>query len=501
MDEENKNVPQEEQAAPEETKKKKSKKNAAPAEEAVVEHAPMLAPEQIHREIKPLSSNAFLAFWQKIWRWWLGVWYGFSDRHPKLSKILYMVFFFIVFSEGVTIWQYIVMTFLPFAFGNANVSLDANGLLSGGGLWAQPFVWPAVALGSWTDAAGNPLNYAIFNEPVKFIVNMPVYAEDGITITGHTVETLLVSSTEKLTELISQYGTTYFAVDKAGQFTGEALQSLQCAGLGNFIAFEIAVFTAQCINFPLQRNITYRSKGNPYYQAMWYFIGWVLISIVTNAVWGIINPLLMLWNWNEALIGLIKTFITGGLSMLVFFFIFMIIFPNVDKVAKNARAKADKAKANGASAETLAPIEAKAKKAEETALEYNTRCARAKAISLANTRAVSYEAAVKNLERAKVAEQEASAKAAAADEKSKAKAEEAAAKAKATLEACEKRVPEYQQRASDAIDAKVKAMEAYVVALDEIIAAKTVRGEDVTKVLKSQSKLKKADQKATNNVA
>ena len=37
-------------------------------------------------------------------------------------------------------------------------------------------------------------------------------------------------------------------------------------GLGYFISYEVGSFLAQCINFPLQRNITFKSKGNPVYQ-------------------------------------------------------------------------------------------------------------------------------------------------------------------------------------------------------------------------------------------
>ncbi len=438
-----------------------------PEAEAAV-HAPLLTPEQIKSEVKPLSKNGFVAFWQKIWRAWLGAWYGFSDKHPKFSKILYMVFFFIVFSEGVTIWQYIVMTFLPFAFGNSGVQL-VNGAVTGGGLWAVPFVWPAVPIGSLVDAAGNSLNYAIFNEPVKLLVNIQ---KDGVW----SVETLLISSQADLITALGTYGTTYQAVE-AGKLVGEALPALQCAGLGNFIAFEIAVFTAQCINFPLQRNITYRSKGNPYYQAMWYFIGWVLISIATNALWGILNPFMIWWNWNEAVIGLLKTLITGGLSMLVFFFIFLIIFPNVDSVAKKADAKLAKAKEHGASAEKIAKLELKATRAHETALEYNTRCGRAKAISLSNTRALSFERT-----ETKLAQKQAVLDAAEGTP---------AEKTVADVELYKGLLPERQQLASDAIAAKYEAMQAYVDALDSIIAAKTARGEDTTKLLRSQSLLMK----------
>ena len=33
-------------------------------------------------------------------------------------------------------------------------------------------------------------------------------------------------------------------------------------GMGYFAAFAITLFLAQCVNFPMQRNITFKSKGN-----------------------------------------------------------------------------------------------------------------------------------------------------------------------------------------------------------------------------------------------
>ena len=104
-------------------------------------------------------------------------------------------------------------------------------------------------------------------------------------------------------------------------------------GLGNFLAFEVAVFTAQCINFPLQRNITFKSDGNPVIQAIWYFIGWVAISILVNAVWGFIGPVFEKLITDDSVINnLLKTFVTGGLSMFVFFFIFSGNMARIDVV-------------------------------------------------------------------------------------------------------------------------------------------------------------------------
>jgi hypothetical protein len=207
-----------------------------------------------------------LGFYQGIRKWWN----KFSHLHPVASHWIYQIVFFLVFSNGVTIWQFLVMLFLPYAFASlSNVE----------------FIWPQVSY-TWFDGA--TLTWGIFNEPIK-------YAEDGITV-------------------------------------------IVGGGLGNFIAFEIAVFTAQCINFPLQRNITFRSNGNPWWQGLWYFIGWVLISIGVNALWGFVGPvadhyLVDVWHLfinQEAckwLTDLLKTFITGGISMVIFFFIFKIIFP------------------------------------------------------------------------------------------------------------------------------------------------------------------------------
>ena len=200
-----------------------------------------------------------LAFFQSCRRKWK----RFSLYHPKLSKLLYQIFYFLVFSNAVTIWQYLVMLFLPHLFGL--------------GLASQEFIWPSITLWTWKD--GSEAIFGIFNEPVLY--------QNGEVIIG--------------------------------------------GGLGNFIAFEIAVFTAQCINFPLQRNITFKSKGNPYYQAMWYFIGWVLISVLVNACWGFVNMFMIYWGVVPALSNLLKTFITGGLSMIIFFFIFKIIFPEGEK--------------------------------------------------------------------------------------------------------------------------------------------------------------------------
>ena len=105
--------------------------------------------------------------------------------------------------------------------------------------------------------------------------------------------------------------------------TGEVLIG---GGLGYFISYEVGSFLAQCINFPLQRNITFKSKGNPVYQAMWYFIAWVAISLICNGFNNLWMPIAQQYV-APAIYNLLVTFITGGVSMIIFFFVFKIIFP------------------------------------------------------------------------------------------------------------------------------------------------------------------------------
>ena len=282
----------------------------------------MTAADEAKLQPKPLSQNGFVAFWQKIWRWWQGVWYGFSEKHPKLSNLIYMVFFFIVFSYGVTIWQFLVMTFLPYALT---------------GLGTESWGWPNIVF-----------------------------------------------------DFANENGATYMIFGDAN-------------GLGYFLAFEIAVFTAQCINLPLQRNITYRSHGNPVWQAMWYFIGWVGVSIFTNALWGIVYPFIdTLWGWPDFVITLIKTVITGGVSMVVFFFIFLVIFPDVNKTEAKRKAALEAAKESG-DAEKIA----KAQEQYDIALEHKRRFDAEKSYasvnSIAEAKINGYNGMKNKLEKAKAA--------------------------------------------------------------------------------------------------
>jgi len=64
----------------------------------------------------------------------------------------------------------------------------------------------------------------------------------------------------------------------------------ETGGMGYFAAFAITLFIAQCVNLPVQRNITFRSTGNVGYQIAWYVVAFVLITIVCTFLMGLSTP-------------------------------------------------------------------------------------------------------------------------------------------------------------------------------------------------------------------
>lgn len=184
-------------------------------------------------------------------------WNKFTKKHPKVSKWIREGGLFFIFSNLVTIVQYLIYAFLPNLLGIKLASIA----------WS----WPAV--------------------PAKLF---------GIEFTWNAIG----------------YDVLYDA-------TGNVIVG---GGVGYLIAMLVGSFLAQCINFPLQRNITFRSKGNPVLQAMWYVMAWIVITFMVNSincVWvAVASQLLPNWLYN---IG--TTLLMGGISMVIFFFVFKIIFP------------------------------------------------------------------------------------------------------------------------------------------------------------------------------
>lgn len=198
---------------------------------------------------------------QRMTDWWNKKWNGFCGKHPTGAKWIYQLFYFWVFSMSVTVFQYLMFTFLPYVFGIQ--------------LAGTEFMWPKIPI----HVFGFDFNWNVLGYEV--VRNSAGEVEIG-------------------------------------------------GGLGYFISYELGTFLAQCINFPLQRNITFKSHGKISWQIMWYLIAWALISLVCNGVNGLWMPIVQNF-FAPAVYNLLVTFITGGVSMVIYFFVFKIIFPEVDK--------------------------------------------------------------------------------------------------------------------------------------------------------------------------
>lgn len=125
---------------------------------------------------------------------------------------------------------------------------------------------------------------------------------------------------------------TLFGVDFDWNIFGyavkyEAGEVVAGGGLGYFCAYMIAMAIGEIINFPIQRNFVFRSKGNVIYQIAWYFVAFIVVNCIVNSVncvWiaaaGLFVP--------DFVYNIGTTVLNGGISMVIFFLVNKIIFPD-----------------------------------------------------------------------------------------------------------------------------------------------------------------------------
>ena len=100
-------------------------------------------------------------------------------------------------------------------------------------------------------------------------------------------------------------------------------------GLPYFCAYMIAMILGEVINFPIQRNVVFRSKGNLTWQIVWYAVAFCVITCIVNSI----N---CIWVATAAryvpdfIYNIGTTVLNGGVSMVIFFFVNKVIFPNSD---------------------------------------------------------------------------------------------------------------------------------------------------------------------------
>lgn len=115
----------------------------------------------------------------------------------------------------------------------------------------------------------------------------------------------------------------------------------ELGGLSYFAAFILMLVISQGVNFPLQRNVTFKSKGNVWFQLAWYAIALVLITIACSFLMSLYVPVLK-EHVDPALYNVLVTMINGGVQLAIYFPIFKIIFPAGKASGRDdARGRAD----------------------------------------------------------------------------------------------------------------------------------------------------------------
>ena len=181
-------------------------------------------------------------------------WNHFAERHPSLSQWVREGGLFIIVSNAITVFKYVLLTFLPGAFAF---------------LGSRDFGFPGIDL-------------TLFGIKFKWY------------IIGYGAE---------------QGGAAYFT------------------------AYMIAMLIGEMINFFVQRSWVFRSKGNILRQGMWYLLAFCVVTCIVNSInciWVAVAGLLV----PDFIYNIGTTVLNGGISMVIFFFVNKIIFPEGEKAAK-----------------------------------------------------------------------------------------------------------------------------------------------------------------------
>ncbi len=174
-------------------------------------------------------------------------WNDFAGRHPKAAQWIREGGLFVIVSNLITVFKYLILQFLPYAFQ---------------GLGNRSFGWPGLPV-------------SLFGVDFKW------------NIIGYDT---------------AQGGLAYFA------------------------AYMVAMIIGEVVNFPIQRNVVFRSKGNIFYQAMWYLLAFCVITCIVNSincVWVAVAGQFV----PDFVYNIGTTVLNGGVSMVIFFFVNKIIFP------------------------------------------------------------------------------------------------------------------------------------------------------------------------------
>ena len=129
---------------------------------------------------------------------------------------------------------------------------------------------------------------------------------------------------------------TLLGVDFKLSIIGNALeydaagQAIINSGLAFTLANLTAIVFGECINFPLQRNVTFKSHGPLAPQIAMHGIATIAVFLVMNLFTCVWNPVTVALIANEGIrnvvSSIVTTIVTGGVAMVIIFFVDTKIF-------------------------------------------------------------------------------------------------------------------------------------------------------------------------------
>ena len=102
--------------------------------------------------------------------------------------------------------------------------------------------------------------------------------------------------------------------------------SLADGGLAFTLANYTSIFLGECIIFPLQRNVTFRSYGPLAPQILCHLGGIIAVMLVMNLFTCLWNPVTAYFGVPDAVRNIVTTIATGGVAMVIIFAIDKTIF-------------------------------------------------------------------------------------------------------------------------------------------------------------------------------
>ena len=181
----------------------------------------------------------------------MNLWKNFEEKHPAISKWVREGGLFVIVSNLITLFKYLILTFLPAAFA----SLGSNA-----------YVWPGT----------------------KFHV------------LGQEFTWTIIGATEK------------------------------DGGMAYFAAYMVAMVIGEVVNFPIQKLFVFRNHDKAGKQIAWYVAAFIFINIIVLTINGFWTQIM--GQFVPAAVYNIGTIVlNGGVSMVVFFFVNKIIFPETPK--------------------------------------------------------------------------------------------------------------------------------------------------------------------------